>query len=150
METHRRYYQDTTSGIEVTVENVTENRYEATAIIPRTILRCNELKISNNRFTINIILKVPFEELKDDQVIIRIRRGYIRGGMGLVKERPTILKFNEHECKGELVLRPRFYILPEERFNRKNVKIKSEEKKERRRKAEAEENSSIISKIKFR
>ena len=82
--------------------------------------------------------------------IIRIRRGYIRGGMGLVKERPAILKFNEHECKGELVLRPRFYILPEERFNRKNVKIKSEEKKERRRKAEAEENSSIISKIKFR
>ena len=58
--------------------------------------------------------------------------------MGLVKDRNAILKFDEPVISGELVLKPRFYILPEERYNKKNIKRKSEEKKARRRMSEKE------------
>lgn len=143
---HRRYHKDEASGIEVTIENVTENRYEATVIVPVCILKCESLRLNNHHFSISITPKVPPDELLDDIVTIRIKRGYVRGGMGLIKDRNAVLKFDEAFVSGELVLKPKFYILPEERFNKQNLKRKSKEKKERRREAEKTD-SSLASKL---
>ena len=146
MDTQTRYYKDTTSGVEVTIVNVTENRYEATIVIPVCILKCRQLKLNNQHFAITITPKVLPEELVDDIVTVRIKRGYVRGAMGLVKDRNAILKFDEPVVSGELVLKPRFYILPEERYNKKNIKRKSEEKKARRRMSEKEP-ETLMSKL---
>lgn len=143
---HRRYHKDEASGIEVTIENVTENRYEATVLVPVCILKCESLRLNNHHFSISITPKVPPDELLDDIVTIRIKRGYVRGGMGLIKDRNAVLKFDEAFVSGELVLKPKFYILPEERFNKQNLKRKSKEKKERRHEAEKTD-SSLASKL---
>ncbi len=144
---HRRYHKDETSGIDVTIENITENRYEATVNIPVCILKCESLRLNNHHFSISITPKVPPDELLDDIVTIRIRRGYSRGGMGLIKDRNVSLKFDEATVSGELVLKPKFYILPEERFTKQNLKRKSKEKRERRHQAEQEQSTSLVSKL---
>lgn len=129
MEQTQRYCKDEVSGVEVTINRVTENRYEAIATVPTSILRCNTIKLTNKKFTIEITLKVPPEELVGDSITIRISRGYVRGHLGLIKMRRAELKFKQPQLSGTLILDPKFYIPPEERYNKKNLKARSKEKK---------------------
>lgn len=127
MERKTRYHMDKASGVEVTVKNVTEDSFETTIAIPIRILFCDEQKITNMHFSIDIIRKALPEELLEDKIVIVIERDYERGCIGLIKSKRIFLDFNDQYVMGQISLKPQFYLPSEDAFNRKNIKRKVNE-----------------------